>query len=73
MSRTEKGTLTFFAGLIIVYHLMRWPVPGILIAIGLIVYALIRAARCFDYTLSSKTKVCTRSAPDQRVEMRGSL
>ena len=57
MSRVEKGTLTFFAGLIIVYHLMRWPVPGVLMAIGLIVYALIRARRC-DYTLSSKIKIC---------------
>jgi hypothetical protein len=45
MSRAEKGVLTFFAGLIIVYHLIRWPVPGILIAIGLIGYAIITAAR----------------------------
>ncbi|MGZ9262193.1 MAG: hypothetical protein ACXW6V_22195 [Candidatus Binatia bacterium] len=73
MSSAEKGTLTFFAGLIVVYHLVRWPAPGVLIGIGLIVYALIRAARRFDYTLSSKIKVCTRSAPDKRVEMRRSL
>jgi hypothetical protein len=44
MSRAEKGVLTFFAGLIIVYHLIRWPVPGVLIAIGLIRYASITAA-----------------------------
>ena len=57
MSGAEKGALTFFAGLIIVYHLMRWPVPGVLIAIGLIVYALIKAARRCDYARSSKIKV----------------
>lgn len=57
MSGAEKGALTFFAGLIIVYHLMRWPVPGVLIALGLIVDALIKAAPRCDFARSSKIKV----------------
>lgn len=57
MNGAEKGALAFFAGLIIVYHLMRWPVAGVLITIGLIVYALIKVTRRCDYARPSKIKV----------------